>query len=264
MVLHEDGTRTRSLTAPVSDLSIYEVWGHNTIARRRVRIRIRSEERAAMLTQLDVLVHAVEAEPFLAEVLLGFFNRHTEMQKQTAGRVDAPHKSPPADFAFCAQDSAISAPTPWLARRRLPTYATPQARAKALGCARDARDDIEGCRRSAKTPTTSSSCFRLSGNAGSQRRARKRSRALRAVAAWFRIVSVTIQIPVPRSSASQSASVSASALRPAFPSALRIAFHCVCDYCEALADTVANSANSANQACAPIASCEAREDREAS
>ncbi|KAJ3004294.1 hypothetical protein NUW54_g4881 [Trametes sanguinea] len=97
-----------------------------------------------------------------------------------------------------------------------------------------------------------------------ERRARKRSRALRAVAAWFRIVSVTIQIPVPRSSASQSASASASALRPAFPSALRIAFHCICDYCEALADTVANSANSANQACAPIASCEAREDREAS
>ncbi|KAJ2972329.1 hypothetical protein NUW54_g12292 [Trametes sanguinea] len=96
-----------------------------------------------------------------------------------------------------------------------------------------------------------------------ERRARRRPRALRAVAAWFRIVSVTIQIPVPPRSASQSASASASALRPAFSSALRIAFHCVCDYCEVLANTVANSANPANQACASIASCEAREDREA-
>ncbi|KAJ2959961.1 hypothetical protein NUW54_g14453 [Trametes sanguinea] len=100
-----------------------------------------------------------------------------------------------------------------------------------------------------------------------ERRARKRSRALRAVAAWFRTVSVTIQNPVPPRSASQSASASAfasaSALRPAFSSALRIAFHCVCDYCEVLANSAANSANSANQACASIASCEAREDREA-
>ncbi|KAJ2985700.1 hypothetical protein NUW54_g10062 [Trametes sanguinea] len=51
-----------------------------------------------------------------------------------------------------------------------------------------------------------------------ERWARKRSRALRAAAAWFRTVSVTIQIPVPPRSASQSASASASAsaLRPAF------------------------------------------------
>ncbi|KAJ3012715.1 hypothetical protein NUW54_g1792 [Trametes sanguinea] len=68
-----------------------------------------------------------------------------------------------------------------------------------------------------------------------------------------------MEIPVPPRSASQSASASASAsaLRPAFLSALRIAFHCVCDYCEVLANSVANSANSASQACASIASCEA-------
>ncbi|KAJ2992330.1 hypothetical protein NUW54_g7962 [Trametes sanguinea] len=71
----------------------------------------------------------------------------------------------------------------------------------------------------------------------------------------------TIQIPVPPRPASQSAS--ASALRPAFLSALRIAFHCVCNYREVPANSVANSVNSANQVCASIASCEAREDREA-
>ncbi|KAJ2995316.1 hypothetical protein NUW54_g7409 [Trametes sanguinea] len=167
------------------------------------------------------------------------------------GGGDAPHKSPPAVFAFCAQDSATSATLPG---SREDTGRHPHDLKQLFPAVRERGEPCQALAALAERGTDLRSL---------ERRARKRSRALRAVAAWFRIVSVTIQIPAPPRSASQSASASASALRPAFLSALRIAFHCVCDYCEVPANSVANPANSANQVCASIASCEAREDREA-
>ncbi|KAJ3010718.1 hypothetical protein NUW54_g2393 [Trametes sanguinea] len=177
-------------------------------------------------------------------------------------RVDAPHKSPPAVFAFCAQDSATSATLPgsredtgWpkaceVLRR------PPRPQAAVSGC--------PGTR--GAVPSLGALAERGTGLRSLERWARKRSRALRAVAAWFRIVSVRPNNP---DSCSPTFSISICVcvcvcVASCVPSALRIAFHCVCDYCEVLANTVANSANSANQARASIASCEARADREAS
>ncbi|KAJ2986513.1 hypothetical protein NUW54_g9739 [Trametes sanguinea] len=118
------------------------------------------------------------------------------------GGGDAPHKSPSAVFAFCAQESATSATCPG---SREDTGQCPREDSRVRAQPRTMTSKTcEGLRRPPRPPAAVSGCpgaQRAVPSLGAlaergidlrslERQARKRLRALRAVAACFRIVSV--------------------------------------------------------------------------